>query len=65
LYKLDKKAFKMQTFDEASDYCGYWLSKTVAERLNAAAYLNSIAFNYPLDNPLRMDKSIFKIRYRS
>lgn len=65
MYKLDRTAFKMQTFQEASDNCDYWLSKTPAERLMAAAYLNSVAYNYPIDDPPRMDKTIFKITNRA
>ena len=64
MYRLDRNAFKMHKFEEAANYVDYWLSKTEAERLRAAAYLNSVAWNYPLDNPPRMDKTLFRIRNR-
>lgn len=65
MYKLDRTAFKMQSYQEASDNCDYWLSKTPAERLNAAAYLNSVAYDYPINNPPPMDRTCFKITRRT
>ena len=64
MYKLNRKVFKMQTFEEASDNCKYWLQKTPIERLEAAAYLNSAAYNYPFNNPPRLDRTYFKITHR-
>ncbi len=64
MYRLNRNAFKMQKFQEASDQVNYWLSKTETERLKAAAYLNSVAYNYPSDNPPRLDKTVFHIRHR-
>jgi hypothetical protein len=65
MYRLDRNVFKMQNFEEAANYVDYWLSKTEAERLKAAAYLNSVAYNYPLDTPPHMDKTLFCIRHRN
>jgi hypothetical protein len=65
MYRLDRNAFKMHKFEAAADYMDYWLSKTEAERLKAAAYLNSVAYNYPSDAPPRMDKTLFRVRNRN
>lgn len=68
LYKmerLDKSAFKKQSYQEASNNFKYWTSKSRKERLEAAYYLNSVAYNFPIDDPPRMDKSIFKARKRN
>lgn len=59
-FKLDRSAFKAQTVEEASNHADYYKSKSWQERLKIAAYLNSIAFNYPLDNPPKMDRTKFK-----
>ncbi|MCX6206966.1 MAG: hypothetical protein NTZ19_12025 [Bacteroidetes bacterium] len=59
-YKLDRTAFKAQTVDEASNHSAYYKKLSWQERLKIAAYLNSIAFNYPLNNPPKMDKTKFK-----
>lgn len=32
------------------------------ERLRTAAYLNSVAWNYPMDTPPKMDRSVFGMR---
>ena len=65
MYKLNRTAFKMQTNEQASNNCEYWLAKTPAERLKAVAYLNSVAFNYPINNPPRLDRTHFKVRSRT
>ncbi|GAA4042922.1 hypothetical protein GCM10022409_31080 [Hymenobacter glaciei] len=34
----------------------------MVERLRAAQYLNSVAFNFDLDNPPRLDRTAFSCR---
>ncbi|HEY4323242.1 MAG TPA: hypothetical protein VGN20_04630 [Mucilaginibacter sp.] len=63
-YPLDRTAFKAQTAEEASNHATYYKSLTWQERLRIANYLNSIAYNYPENEPPRMDKTAFKIRSR-
>ncbi|HEY4967114.1 MAG TPA: hypothetical protein VII28_11980 [Puia sp.] len=64
-YRLDRSAFKGQTLEEAANHAGYYKKLTWQERLRVTAYLNSVAFNYPENQPPRMDKSKFKLRSRS
>ena len=63
-YKLDRTAFKIQTFQEASDNFEYWNSKTDKEKLKVAMYLNSVAYNFSPDNPPKLDRTLFKITHR-
>ena len=63
-YKLDRNAFKAQTVQEAAHNYGYWKSQTREERLKAAFYLNSVAFNFDISNPPRLDKSYFQMHGR-
>ena len=61
MYRLNRTAFKAQTFKEAeASHAAYYKTLTWQERLRIAMYLNSIAFNFPVDNPPRMDKTVFK-----
>ena len=62
MYKLDRSAFKIQTLAEASSHASYWKKQSVEERLKATMYLNSIAFNFDLNNPPRMDKTFYSER---
>jgi hypothetical protein len=62
MFRLDKTAFKVQTFKEADNDRAYWLSKTPAERLQAAWYLTCSAFGLDPNKEHRMDKSIFSVR---
>ncbi len=61
-YKLDRTAFKMQTFEEADMQYEYWKKQSIEERFRAAFYLNSIAYNFDLNKPPRMDKTAFSMR---
>jgi len=64
LYKLDRTAFKAQTAAEAADHATYYQSLTWQERLRIANYLNSVAYNYPENEPPKMDKTVFSMRGR-
>lgn len=35
---------------------------TARQRLEAAAYLNSVAYNYDINNPPKMDRTVFSMR---
>ncbi|MDB5002188.1 MAG: hypothetical protein JWQ34_413 [Mucilaginibacter sp.] len=64
-YRLDRTVFKAQTADEATaSQAAYYRSLTWQERLRIANYLNSIAYNYPENEPPRMDKTVFSMRSR-
>jgi hypothetical protein len=63
-YRLDRNTFKGQTFEEASNHARYYKTLTWQERLRVTAYLNSVAFNYPENQPPRLDRSEFKVRSR-
>ncbi len=62
--RLDRTAFKHQTIEGGDRNLEYWKNQSYAERLRAANYLNSVAFNFNIANPPAMDKTYFKIRTR-
>jgi hypothetical protein len=64
-YRLDRTAFKAQTAEQAADHATYYKTLTWQERLRIANYLNSVAYNYPENEPPRMDKTVFKMRSRN
>ena len=64
-YKLDTKAFKKHTKDKTAHQLEYWLAKTIGERLQAAFYINSVAYNFDINNPPRMDKTFFTTRKKN
>ncbi|MGI4865659.1 MAG: hypothetical protein ACRYFZ_17185 [Janthinobacterium lividum] len=61
-FRLDRSAFHMGTHAKNARYHATQQPVTMAERLLAAAYLNSVAFGYPLDNPPRLDRQAFSTR---
>ena len=63
-YKLDRNAFKAQSFEEASRHVAYYKNLTWQDRLQISAYLNSVAFKYLITQPPRMDKSKFNASSR-
>ena len=61
-YRMDKTAFKVQTFEEADDVMRDYSSYSMQERLRIYWYLTSIAYKFDLDNPPRMDKTVFRTK---
>jgi hypothetical protein len=61
-FKFDRTAFKGQTLHEAANHAEYYKKLSWQERLKIAEYLNSIAYNFDINNPLRMDKTKFSTK---
>jgi hypothetical protein len=60
--KMDRTAFWAgKISDQTERNRIFWSEKTLNERLAAAAYLNSIAYGYPLDSPPRLDRTVFSM----
>ncbi len=64
-FKLERSVFKAQTVEEAANHSEYYKTLTWQERLRIAFYLNSVAFNYDINNPPKMDKTKFMTRSRN
>jgi len=64
-FPMDKTAFRINTFAEADNNTAYWLKQPPVERLRAAAFLIRQAFNLPPDDPMRLDRRLFRIKRRS
>jgi len=62
MFKLDRTTGKGYSHEEAANHAAYWKSKTVEERFAAAFYLNSIVYNFDVDNPPRLDRTVFRTR---
>ncbi|MCU0342123.1 MAG: hypothetical protein MUE30_19810 [Spirosomaceae bacterium] len=63
--KLDRTAFHAGTHEATEIYYAQNQPETLKERLLAAAYLNSVAFGYDMNNPPKMDKTVFSARKHS
>ena len=61
-FRLDRTAFKAQTAADAANHAAYYKKLSWQERLRITTYLNSLAFNYPHNNPPRIDKTKFKAK---
>ncbi|MDQ2794413.1 MAG: hypothetical protein M3Y12_10470 [Bacteroidota bacterium] len=61
-FRLDRTAFHAGTHAQAAAYHRQQQPETMAKRLRAAHYLNSVAFNFDLDNPPRLDRTAFSCR---
>ncbi len=64
-FRLDRNAFKAQTAHEAANHAIYYKNKHWTERLAIATYLNSVAYNYPIDSPPHLDRTRFSARGRN
>ena len=58
-FRLDKTAFQAMTFEEADDYQRDYRNYSAKQRLEIALYLTSMAYNFDMNNPPRMDKTVF------
>jgi hypothetical protein len=59
-YRMDKTAFKIQTFEEADNHYGSWENKSTKDRLDAASYLICMAFR--VKPSTKLDRTIFSKR---
>lgn len=60
-YRLDRTAFASLSFEEADKSISSFHTHTWQERLLIANRLIAIAYNFPLNDPPRMDKTHFEI----
>ena len=58
-FKLDRTAFKAQTLKEAANHASEYKKLSWQDRLKVTAYLNSVAYNFDLNNPPHMNKTKF------
>ena len=57
--------FKGHTAEEATQsQAACYKTLTWQEQLRAANYINSVAYNYPEDQPPKLDRSAFSMRKR-
>ena len=56
-FKLDRNSFKGQTRQEAANHAANYKKLSWQERLKIAGYLNSVAYNFDINNPPRMDRT--------
>ncbi len=60
MYKFDRSAFKASTAEEADHDMRNYKTYTWKKRLKIAMYLNSIAFDFPVNDPPKVDRQIFQ-----
>jgi len=61
-FKLDRTAFHAGSHEQTEKYYAKNQPETPEARLRAANYLNSVAFQFDLSNPPKMDRSVFSMR---
>ena len=64
MYKLDRTAFKIQTFEEADLSISYGKHIPVAERLRRSFYLTAQNYQFDILNPPKLDRTHFEIKKR-
>lgn len=60
-YKLDKTFFQAMTAQEADYYQRNYRNYNWKERLKVSFYLTSIAYKFDINDPPKMDKTLFEI----
>ena len=57
-FRLDRTSFQAMTLEEADKAMSDYSHLTWQERLAVASYLNSVAYNFPLNDPPVMDRTV-------
>ena len=60
-YKLDRTAFQAMTVEEADDYMRDYRNYHWKDCLKISFFLTSLAYGFDINNPPKMDKTIFKL----
>ena len=61
-FEFDRAAFEMRSSETHKPAIEYSKDMSPEERLAAAFYLNSVAYNFDINNPPAMDKTVFSMR---
>ncbi len=61
-FEFDRTTFQMNSLENKVPAIKYWEEKTIEERLAAAYYLNSVAYNFDINNPPAFDRTAFSMR---
>ena len=61
-FRLDRTAFKAQTMKEAASHASEYEKLSWQDRLKITEYLNSVAYNFDLNNPPSMDRTKFSAK---
>jgi hypothetical protein len=62
MFRLDRTIGKGHSHEAGGNQAAYWRSKSVDERLAGVMYLNSIVYGFDINNPPRLDKTVFSTR---
>lgn len=62
-FRLDRTAFWAGKHEDNEERIkNFWHNQSASDRLRAACYLNSVAYNYDINNPPKVDRTIFSMR---
>lgn len=62
MYKLDRTAFKIQTFEESDNDVAFWKSMTVDEVFDYAWLLSCQTYKINVYEKIGVDRTIFEMR---
>jgi hypothetical protein len=62
VFRLNRTAFRINSFAEADNNAAYWLTKPVEERLRAANFLTRQAYHLAPTATLQLDRTQSAIR---
>ncbi len=60
MFKFDRSSFKAMSATEADKEMRNYKNISISESLKISMYLNSIAYNFPLNSPPKIDRKAFK-----
>jgi hypothetical protein len=62
MHKLDRTAFKIQTFKESDDDIAFWKSMTIDEIFDYAWLLTCQSYKINALDEMKLDRTVFEMR---
>lgn len=62
MFKLDRTAHSSGKLTDLKKESDNYRNISLLEIGEVFAYLQSVSYNYPINQPLRMDKTVFSVR---
>lgn len=62
MFKLDRTAHSSGKITDSKKESDSYKNMSLSEIGEVFAYLQSVSYNYPINQPLKMDKTLFSVR---
>ena len=62
MFKLDRTSYSSGKVTDFKKECDNYRNMSLLQIGEVFAYLQSVSYNYPVNQPLKMDRTVFSVR---